>query len=188
MIFSDDKYALCLSLATAKSRSGQVYGAILEKNDRIIGLGRNSLVTKTGPKRVFRQGYANHAEGEAINNALLNLEDISGSILYVAGCFRDGQLLIYDKTPLFTCTKCVRLFEEYDLKSIKVPTISGWAELTIDNVINLAPNFSVREKGGVETKRKKVSLSNYDLSYVKNTFPISFDELSFPYLSTPFLL
>ena len=81
MIFNDEKYNLCLSLATAKSRSGQAYGALLDKDNKIIAMGRNSLVTKLGPPRIFRQGYANHAEGEVINNALLRGFNVAGSKL-----------------------------------------------------------------------------------------------------------
>ena len=188
MIFDDEKYALCLSLANAKRRTTQMYGSFLEKDNKIFGLGRNTSVKIEGPTRLFRQGWSNHAEGESINNALMNMDIVKGSTLYVAGCFTDGQLLIYDKTPEFTCTKCVNLFSKYELHSIKVPSLSGWKEMTIEDAINSAQKFKAEGKGSVEAKRLQVTIPGYNISQMKKLFPVSFNTLSFPYISTSFLL
>lgn len=187
MIFEDKKYALCLSLANAKRRTTQMYGSFLEKDNNIFGLGRNTPVKIAGPRRLFRQGWSNHAEGESINNALMNMDIIKGSTLYIAGCFSDGQLLIYDKSPEFTCTKCVKLFDKYDLQSIKVPTLSGWKEMTIEDAINSAQKFKVERKGLLESKRLQVTVPGYYISQVSNLRPVAFTDLSFPYISPPFL-
>ena len=183
MIFSDEKYRLCLSLANARRRTTQVYGSFLEKDNKIFGLGRNTAVRLTYPPRTFRQGWSNHAEGESINNALEHdFKKIPGSTLYVAGCFVDGQLLIYNNKPEFTCTKCVKLFEKYNLHSIKVPSLSGWKEMSIDEAVNSAQKFKSKGKGSVELKRLSVTVPNHYVTSVKNLFNIGFDELSYPYI------
>jgi len=82
-ILGDEKYRECIRLALRSKGAAERYGAILLEDGEVIGRGYNrSIAHASFPgirlKRVIRQGYANHAEVEAINDALLVGRSVEG--------------------------------------------------------------------------------------------------------------
>src|SRR5688572_530314 len=80
-IFLDDKYQRCISLATQSKGDSQRYGSVLEKDGNLVGEGYNRAIAHFSfgtLKRHIRQGYANHAEVEAMNFAIDKKHKIKG--------------------------------------------------------------------------------------------------------------
>jgi deoxycytidylate deaminase len=114
-ILSDEFYLKCISLAI-QSKGNERYGCLLVADERIRGKGYNRAIAHPAfgrLEREIRQGMANHAEVEAMNNALTNKFQIDGSDLYVAGYFpKSGQLFF--KTN-YTCVKCIPHMKNWGL-------------------------------------------------------------------------
>jgi hypothetical protein len=157
-IFKDDLFLLCMGLASHSKSDGERYGSLLVKNGKILGRGYNRAIAHPyiHLERIIRMGYANHAEIEAMNDALMEGYNIKGADLYVAGYFPEphtgfsgkNRLLLKDG-PWFTCVRCIPYMEEYGIRRIIVPTTRGWGELSIDEAASCAQRF----KNGTHEKR-----------------------------------
>jgi len=152
-ILHDLYYLDCIRAALVSKGSLQNYGSILVKNDRIIGRGYNRLIQF---RDKIRQGYANHAEINAINDALRQKRDTRGSTLYVAGFFPTERMLCLRSEPNYTCTRCIPGMEEYGVKLLAVPTLSGWETFPMDEVEGVVRNFRDHTPGK-NTHEKRLS-------------------------------
>jgi hypothetical protein len=149
-LFEDEYYLMCISLATLSKSGGERYGSILVKDGMIIGKGFNRAIAHRYIRleRKIKMGYANHAEIEAMNNAMDNGFDISGADLYCAGYFPlphtgfslPNRLHIKDGA-VYTCVKCPPHMEKYGIARIVVPTPIGWSEMSMEAAARCAIDF-----------------------------------------------
>jgi deoxycytidylate deaminase len=142
IILNNNYYLKCINLAL-KSKGNERYGSIVVADGRIIGEGYNRAIAHPSfgrLERKIRQGMANHAEVEAINNAILKDFSIKGTVLYVAGYFpKSGQLFFKND---YTCVKCIPHIRNYGINSIYVPTPSGWIKKSLDMASEEAKRFT----------------------------------------------
>lgn len=130
----------CWAIAK-QSKSDIKFGAFIEKNGRISGFGCNRRATPKDRQILPWLDYCIHAEEAALKMALERKEDISGAILYVAGFFKDGRPIVKNY-GYFTCQRCVkRVLIPFNLP-VKVPTLSGWQELTPEEAQSSSLKFS----------------------------------------------
>jgi hypothetical protein len=170
-IINDPIYRECIHLAHQSKAEGERYGAVLIKNGEILGRGYNRGIAHAKFKldRILKQGYANHAEVEAMNDALINGKDIRFAKIYVAGYFNKTKTLFFKKE--FTCMRCIPYFEKYEIENIYVPIPSGWRERNIEDCKVDALQF----KGGTHDKRLKALIGNYNVSLVKEKKMLDID-------------
>lgn len=158
-ILGDEKYRECIELALQSKGARERYGAILLREGEIIGRGYNrSIAHAAFPgirlERVIRQGYANHAEVEAINDALLAGRSVSEAVVYVAGYFpSDNRLLFLHET--FTCDKCAKIMNDWGIRSVYVPSVQGWIERPIEVALEEA-GILLRGEGKHESRRNLI--------------------------------
>lgn len=131
------------------------FGAILLKDKEIIGSGTNRHVREDD---IIKAGYANHAEISAINDALLNNENTSGAILYVAGYFPDGSLYI-PNTRIYTCKSCIRRLMLFGVSSVAIPNRKGWAYIPLEEAERMAKDIN-NKTDCISKKRKEITLKN----------------------------
>lgn len=185
-LFEDDFYVRCLQVASGSAGTGERYGSLLVRDGDILGEGRNRRVSKPDfVPRIVRQGYANHAEVEALNAALmreadgfkglkresafageLDPEEFSsarGADIYVAGYFAKGGFLDIRDGPLFTCRRCPKVLDSYGIGRIFTPTPQGWASLTVDEAEECSLDFKAEAAGGILRKRLKAGRRNVTL-------------------------
>ncbi|HKC04675.1 MAG TPA: hypothetical protein VKC54_02285 [Patescibacteria group bacterium] len=141
-ILNDAFYQECISLAQL-SKGDERYGSLLVKNGKIIGKGYNrAIVHRSFPKlkRIIYQGYANHAEIEALNDALMKKRGVKNAEIYVGGYFpkENGLLFLHHE---FTCTKCVPILASYKVSKINVPTPYGWISKNMDEALEEAGSY-----------------------------------------------
>lgn len=153
-IFSDKYYLHCLDLAKT-SKGSERYGSLLIQNNKIIGEGHNRAIVHKYFKleRILRQGYANHAEIEALNQALFKEEEVEGSDIYCAGYFPDLKELFFHEE--YTCTKCTPHLEKYGIKNIFLPTPSGWVKRPFKEAKEEAKKY----QKGTGTHEKRINSS-----------------------------
>jgi deoxycytidylate deaminase len=159
-IFKDIFYLECIRLAQ-QSKGNERYGSILVKDGEIIGKGFNRAIAHSSfgkLERKIKQGMANHAEIEALNDSLDNSKNVDGSDLYVAGYFPENNQLFFKK--YYTCVKCLSHFKNYKIASIYVPTPEGWIKKDLEEATEEAQEF----KQNTHKKRLKVILGNFFLS------------------------
>lgn len=160
-ILKDDAlYKECIRLAT-NSKGKMRFGSVLIKDGKTIGKGWNRRTAGRSKELQISMGYANHAEVESMNNAVMEKYDINNSRIYVAGYFHDGSLYI-PKYPSFTCTSCPRYFEKYGINEIFVPLYSGWERLFLNEAIETAKSFY----GNSHNKRIDVGKSNLTVDMI----------------------
>jgi hypothetical protein len=106
-------------------------------------------------------GYANHAEIEAMDDAIRSGADISGADIYCAGYFPEPHTgflgrdrLILKDGPWYTCVRCPPRMETYGIANIYVPTPNGWAGMSIDEADECGKRFT---KGTHEKRISSVS-------------------------------
>lgn len=180
-IFEDYLYLLCLSLASMSKSDGERYGSVLVKDDSVLGMGYNRAIAHPyfHLDRPIRMGYANHAEIESINDALLNGYDVEGADIYVAGYFPKPHNGFLGKNRLFlkdgawyTCVRCPKYMEEYSIKNVIVPSPSGWGVSSLAEATLCAKSY----QNGTHDKRT-AAVSTYH----------TIDELSESLLQPEFL-
>ncbi|HLE48779.1 MAG TPA: hypothetical protein VI819_01990 [Patescibacteria group bacterium] len=156
-ILKDEKYLQCIKLAR-QSKGVERYGSILINDGIVVGEGFNRAIAHLSIGKLVRpvrQGMANHAEIEAINNALLKNNAINRSQLYVAGFFPKSGMLFFKE--VYTCVRCIPHMKNYGIKEIFVPTMNGW----IGKAIDLASNEAKAFVHGTHQKRLEVATGNY---------------------------
>ncbi len=156
----DSLYKECIALATNSHSVEMRFGAIILKDDKIIGEGWNKLVNqkKTG-KLPIVMGYANHAEVSAMNDALLNGFDLKDAEIYVAGYFPQDKTLYIPDNAYFTCTHCPVYFEKYGIKEVSVPLRNGWTGMSIEDAKESSRTFY----GKSQEKRETVGKTRFTL-------------------------
>lgn len=131
-IFTDTYFLECIRLAQLSKSNTERQGAVLV-NGRILGCGYNRAIAHPTFKleRYIKQGYANHAEIEAINDALFHGYDVEGADIYVSGFFpgQDGLLFLHSE---FTCVRCIPIMKKWGIKTLFVSSTKGWLSKTID--------------------------------------------------------
>jgi deoxycytidylate deaminase len=154
-IFQDPIYQLCIHIASASKSKVMKFGAVLTKDNTIIGSGINRHVRKDD---IIKTGYANHAEISAINDALSSGESLIGTILYVAGYFPDGKLYI-PNIRVYTCKSCVKKLMQYGIGSIAIPNRKGWAYIRLEEAERMAKDINNKTKY-ISKKRREIALKN----------------------------
>ena len=128
---SDPIGRLCLQLA-AECKSPVGFGAVLVKNGRVIGRGRNRRATEADRGFFPAVDYKIDAEQAAVVDALSRGRTIRGGELFVLGMAlagpERGKLTIRTER-VFVCRRCPHMLIKYDLP-VNIPLISGWARLT----------------------------------------------------------
>jgi hypothetical protein len=170
-ILTDSLYLLCMSLARMSKSDGERYGSIARKDGSIIGMGYNRAIAHPyiHLERTIRMGYANHAEIEAMDDAIRNGADISGADIYCAGYFPEPHTGFLGKNRLlikedawYTCVKCPPHMEKYGIANIYVPTPSGWAGINLAEAETCAHLFT----GGTHEKRISVISTSFTIDEI----------------------
>jgi len=135
-------YKECIRLAQL-SRGEERYGSLLVRDGKIIGRGYNrAIVHRTFPKleRKIYQGYANHAEIEALNDALMKKRGVKNAEIFVGGYFpqKDDLLFLHKE---FTCVRCVPILASYNITKINVPTLHGWVSKSMEEAMDEAKAY-----------------------------------------------
>lgn len=136
--YLNDTYGkICLELAK-QCKTDVGFGAVLVKNNEIIGTGRNRLATERDRKMLTHVDYAIHSEQAAIVDALNKGYDVTGCYVYVLGICLIGKnkgTLTTRTEPIFICSKCPHTFIRYNI-TVHIPHINGW--------LAISPNESLR--------------------------------------------
>ena len=129
-ILTDSIFWECIQLAQNSKGAHQRYGSVIVKDGKIVGRGYNRAIAHPSFGKLVRpiyQGYSNHAEVEAICDALMNGANIADSSLYVAGYFpKLGDLLILKRRFDFICDRCPPIIRRYPILTVNLPTSMGW--------------------------------------------------------------
>ncbi len=148
-MYADDYYIKCISLARM-SKGHERYGSILVADGKIIGEGYNRAIAHPSfgrLERKIRQGMANHAEVEALNDALLKGFSTHGAEIYVAGYFPDSGRLFFHSE--YTCVRCMPHMRNYGVACVCVPTPDYWVKRPLES----AGDDARRYTNGTHTKR-----------------------------------
>ena len=137
--YINDKYGkICLELAD-QCKTDVGFGAVLVKDNKILGTGRNRLSTKQDRNLLSHVDYAIHAEQSAIVDALLKEYDIYDSQIYVLGlCLRGknkGNLTVRTER-IFVCSKCPHSFVKYNI-SVNIPHVTGWMNISSSEAMEI---------------------------------------------------
>jgi len=162
-IFQDEKYRICLSLAALSGGRTERYGSILVKNNRIYGIGRSREIA--GPKikleRIIKQGFANHAEIESMNDALYKDYNIKNGDIYVAGYFpKNGRIFFHRE---YTCRICPPFMSKYEICNLYIPTPNFWIKKTLEEATKEGERFV----SGAHEKRLASCIGNYIIDTLK---------------------
>lgn len=171
-IINDPYYKICLTNARKCKSDSERYGAVLVRNGEILGEGYNRGIAHAKFKldRILKQGYANHAEVEAMNDALSKGYDIDGSDIYVAGYFPKTGTLFF-KTQ-FTCKLCIPYFKKFNIQHVFVPLPDRWNPRTIDECIEDSQLF---KRGQIHKDRLKYLIGDYKIGLLKEN--LTYDNL-----------
>ena len=143
-ILFDQIYLECIRLAQFSKGASQRYGSIVSKDGVILGRGYNRAVAHPSFGKLQReiyQGYSNHAEVEAVNDALANGKDVSGTEIFVGGYFPKQNGLLFLKNE-FTCLRCPPILKSYGISVINVPTPGGWLQRDVDEAMTEAKAYT----------------------------------------------
>jgi hypothetical protein len=157
-ILADSYYLRCISLAL-RSKGEERFGCLAVKNGEVIGEGFNRAIATPAFKldRIIRQGYANHAEIEAMNDALSKGYDIRGCELFTAGYFPDlGRLEFTDQ---YNCMKCIPYMERYGIAGLNDPMPNGWVKKSLGLALAQAKVYT----NGIHQKRINASIGNFSI-------------------------
>lgn len=113
------------------SKSNIGFGAVLVKNNRIIGRGRNTLPTKQERTVLNYIDYAIHAEQQCVVDALLKGKNISGAEIYVVGVIMRGPkkgTIAFQSS--FVCRNCPPSVLLRFKLSVHIPTSHGWKKVS----------------------------------------------------------
>jgi hypothetical protein len=153
------------TLCKNDKRSDERHGSILWKGNNIIGKGRNRAIAhpKFRLERIIRQGWDNHAEIEALNDALENGFLVEGGDVYTAGYFfRSGRLFLQRR---YTCPVCPPYLKEYSIASINIPAPEGWVGKSVDQAMEEAKYF---KGGNAYEKRQAACIGHYSIDLISD--------------------
>lgn len=150
--YKNDRYGkICLELA-AQCKTEVGFGAVLVKNGRILGRGRNRLATDRERKLIKGLDYGSHAEESCVIDALKTLNafknDIEhmrnvlvGSQIFVLGLALRGRnkgRLTTRRGRVFICKKCPRTVLVPFQIPVNIPHVNGWTRLEPDEAVHTA--------------------------------------------------
>jgi hypothetical protein len=147
-ILNDPFYIECIRLAEFSRSEQQRYGSLLTKDRVILGRGYNRATNHPSftqkLERIIYQGYANHAEIEGLNDALMRGHDVQNAEIYVGSYFpkENGLLFLHNE---YTCLKCPPILISYAISIINVPTPQGWLPKTTNEALVEARAYSIGE-------------------------------------------
>lgn len=156
-------YVECIRLARLSKGDDQRYGSLLVKDGEIIGSGYNRAVAHFSfgkLKRVVYQGYSNHAEIEALNDALMKGLSVQSAEIYVGGYFPKENGLLFLKNE-FTCLRCPPILTSYAISKINVPTPQGWISKNINEAMNEAESY---KRGSIYKNRVRSVLGHWKIT------------------------
>ena len=159
-ILSDPFYKKCIEIAKLSKGASQRYGSLLVRDGVVIGEGYNRSIAHRSfgrLERIVRQGYCNHAEIEALNDALMNDYDVTDSEIYVGGYFPERSGLLFLKRE-YTCTKCPPILKRWGIFRINVPTPQGWLPKNIEEAMAEAKTY---KDGGIYRNRLSAVLGQW---------------------------
>lgn len=141
--YLEDIYAnTCLELAK-QCKTDVGFGAVLVKDNEIIGLGRNRLSTLEERKEMSHVDYAIHAEQACILDAKNKGFDVIGGQIYVFGmCLRGknkGKTTVKTE-KVFICTKCPHALIKYNI-SVNIPHINGWVNIFPEESLEIGKRY-----------------------------------------------
>jgi|GEM_PF-4721664 len=138
--YRNDPYGKACLEEAIKSKAKIGFGAILVKNEKIIGRGHNRLATKKERQLISHVDYAIHAEQACIVDALLKSENTQESEVYVIGVIllgpNKGRLTVREQ-KIFICAKCPHVLQRFNI-SVNVPCVFGWAKLNPSEAMHTA--------------------------------------------------
>jgi hypothetical protein len=133
----------CLELAE-ECKTDVGFGAVLVKEGRIIGRGRNRRSTAEERARLSHVDYAIHAEQACILDAIDSGHDITGSEVYVLGIALKGKnkgALTIRYEPTFVCSKCPHTFVRFNIP-VNIPWKGGWFRLTPEEAMEVGTRLA----------------------------------------------
>lgn len=154
-IFKDKYYKTCIGLSLL-SKGEERFGSILVKDRKIVGKGFNRAISHPSFRRLdrqIRQGYANHAEVEALNDYLENGGNRLGGNIYCAGYFHKEKKLFFHKH--YSCILCPTHLKIQKIKNIFIPMPDGWIKRPLDEAYLEAKSF----RNGTHNNRLNNSFS-----------------------------
>ncbi|MDA2935816.1 hypothetical protein MYX06_01155 [Patescibacteria group bacterium AH-259-L05] len=116
------------------------FGALLEKNGKIIGRGWNRRSTPQERKLLSHVDYKIDAEQACIADALLNNRDVRGSEVYVLGIVLRGAekgKLSTRRGRVFICKRCPHTFIRFGIP-VNIPRFDGWVKLSPEMALKTA--------------------------------------------------
>ena len=161
-ILQDNLYIECIGLAQLSKSSKQRYGSLMVKDGEILGYGYNRSVAHPSfgkLERVIYQGYSNHAEIEALNDALSNGKNVQGAEIYVGGYFPKINNLLFLKNE-YTCLRSLPILEKFNISKINVPAPTGWIVKNLDESYIDAKKYL----NGTYNNRLLSAMGNWTLS------------------------
>jgi len=162
-ILKNPFYKECIQLAMCSKSADQRYGSLLVKNGTILGRGYNRAVAHPSfgkLERVIYQGYSNHAEIEALNDAIAKGYDVKHAEIYVGGYFPKKNGLLFLKNE-FTCLKCPPIIKSFAVTSINIPSPQGWLSKNPDEATDEARNYI---SGGIYKNRLSSVLGQWTVN------------------------
>lgn len=161
-ILSDPLYLECLRLARL-SKGNERYGSLLVRRGEILGGGYNRAIAHPSfakLKRVVYQGYSNHAEVEALNDALMKGFEVQGAEIFVGGYFPREEGLLFLKNE-FTCLRCPPILSSFKISKINVPTPGGWISKDMTEAFREAGGYKT---GGIYKNRVRSVLGHWNIA------------------------
>ena len=160
---NDELYLECIHLAMQSKGKEERYGSIVVKEGEVIGKGWNRAVShpsfRQKLQRVIRQGWVNHAEIEAMNDALEH-DSIEDADIYVAGYFPQNGQLFFKRD--YTCVRCPPHMKEYGIRNVYVPIPEEWLQKSISDAETEARKYI----NGTHEKRVRAVIRGYSIQSI----------------------
>jgi deoxycytidylate deaminase len=136
-IFKNQIYQECIELSKNSKSANIRFGSLLVVDEQIVGQGWNRLVDKSD---IVRMGYANHAEVNAINDALKEDVDLAEGKIFVAGMFPDGSYYL-PREKIYTCEKCPKKLVDFGVSEVNIPQSDNWYSMTVERAFETAKEY-----------------------------------------------
>jgi hypothetical protein len=162
-IRNDDRFQLCLRLALQSGGKNQRYGALVVRDDTILGSGGCNRLLKKGEPFPFKTTFFLHAERAAIGSAIMECgtQCISGATVYVGGLFVDSkrpQIRRANMTDKGSCVQCARLYVRFGL-SVAFMSEDGWVKLSgQESLTNALRNSASIKAAGISKAQFRRSI------------------------------
>lgn len=141
--YDEDTYGIECLIQARQGKSYISFGAVLVRDNVIIGRGRNRHATSEERALLSHIDYAIHAEQAAIIDAIRKGYDVTNSEIYVLGVVRSGRnkgKFSIRSIRGFGCRKCPHTFTKYNI-SVNIPLVNGWCKLSPQEAMETAKSF-----------------------------------------------